>query len=103
MHILLQWDESWRVGGTNTGPSVFDGFVRDTEFTQVVSNHFRLDFNLVKSLAIVHSNNAAGHLRNDNHVSQMCFNDVGFLVDWALLLLLRSFLINAMGLRLRPR
>ena len=42
MHILLQWDESWRVGGTNTGPSVFDGFVSDTEFTQVVSNHFRL-------------------------------------------------------------
>ena len=42
MHILLQWDESWRVGGTNTGPSVFDGFVSDTEFTQIVSNHFRL-------------------------------------------------------------
>ena len=69
MHFLLQRDESRRVSGTNTRPSVFDGFISDAEFTQIMTNHFRLNFNLVESLAIVNTNNAACHLWNNNHVS----------------------------------
>merc|ERR1740124_1938543 len=88
MHFLLQWDESRRVSGTNTRPSVFDGFISDAEFTQI------------ESLAIVNSNNAAGHLWNDNHVSQMCFDDGRFLVDWALLLLLTKLFDQSHGLTL---
>ena len=88
------------MGGTNTRPSVFDGFISDAEFTQIMTNHFRLNFNLVESLAIVNANNAAGHLWNDNHVSQMCFDDVRFLVDWAFLFLLTKLFDQSHGLTL---
>lgn len=40
------------MSGTNTGPSVFDGFVRDGKFAQVMANHIGLDFYLVESLQI---------------------------------------------------
>ena len=40
---LLQWDEARAVGGTNTGPTVLNRLVTDAEFTQMVSNHFRLN------------------------------------------------------------
>jgi len=30
------------VGGTNTGPTVFDGLVGDGELAEIVTDHFRL-------------------------------------------------------------
>ena len=51
-----------------------------------------LDFNLIKSFAIVNTNNGSGHFWDNDHVSQVGFDNIGFLVDWALLLLLAKFL-----------
>jgi len=48
---LLERNETGRVGGTNTGSSVLDWVVRDREFSQVVSDHLRLDFDLVELLS----------------------------------------------------
>ena len=69
---LLERNETGRVGGTNTGSSVLDWVavgtlalsllrpnllpereyvLRDREFSQVVSDHLRLDFDLVELLS----------------------------------------------------
>lgn len=60
-----------------------------------------LDFNLVESLAVVDTNNATSHLRNDDHVSQVCLDDIWFLVDWALFLLLSELFDEGHGLALK--
>lgn len=39
-----------------------------------------LDLNLDEVLAIVHTNNTADHLGDDDHVSQVCLDGLGFLV-----------------------
>lgn len=99
---LLQRNKSGRVGGTDTRPSVFDRLVSDAKFTQIMSNHFRLlksessimrnirkeknvqtksylDFYLVEGLAIIDSYYTSDHLRLDNHVTQMGFDNIWFL------------------------
>jgi hypothetical protein len=43
--------------------------LRDREFSQIMSDHLRLDFDLVELLSTVDANNAANHLWDDNHVS----------------------------------
>ena len=40
---------------TNARSSVVDRLVGDGELTEVVSDHLRLDLNLVECLAVVHS------------------------------------------------
>ena len=40
---ILEWDETGRMGGTNTWPSVLHRLVCDRELSKVVSNHFSLD------------------------------------------------------------
>jgi len=98
------------VGGTDTWPSVLHWLVCDGELAQVVSDHFRLDFDLVEflkfyqhcvatkifevtNLARVNTNDAANHLRNYNHVSQVCPDCIWLLV-WLCLLLGLSELLN---------
>lgn len=41
---------------TNTRTTMLDGLIRDGEFTQVVSDHLRLDLDLVELLARVDTN-----------------------------------------------
>ncbi|KAK7387651.1 hypothetical protein VNO78_22438 [Psophocarpus tetragonolobus] len=36
-----------------------------------MANHVGFNFNLIKSLAVVDSNDATNHLRHDNHVAEM--------------------------------
>lgn len=45
-----------------------------------------LDFNLVESLAVVHSNHGPNHFRQDDHVSQVSLNHLWFLHGRSLLL-----------------
>jgi hypothetical protein len=40
--VLLEGDESGRVGGTDTRATVLDRLVGDGELAQVVSDHLRL-------------------------------------------------------------
>jgi len=59
------------VGSTNTRTVVLDGSVRDGEFGKVVTNHFRLDFNIVEGLTVVNTNNRTNHFRNDEQVTEV--------------------------------
>ena len=89
---LLEGDEPGGVGGSDTGPTVLHGLVRDGELSEVVTHHLGFDLHLVESLAVVDADNGAGHLGNDDHVPQMCLDDVGLLVGRTLLLLLAQLL-----------
>jgi hypothetical protein len=75
--------------------------LRDREFSQIVSNHLRLDFDLVEFLSRVDANNATNHLRNHNHVSQMRLDEVGLLIGLGLLLRLTELLDQTHGLTLK--
>ena len=57
-----------------------------------MSNHLRLDFNLVEFLSGVDTDNAANHLWDDNHVSEVGLDEVCLLVWLGLLLRLTELL-----------
>lgn len=57
-----------------------------------MANHIGLDLNLVERFARVNPNNAADHLRHDNHVTHMGLDKGWLLVRLALLLGLAEFL-----------
>jgi hypothetical protein len=97
---LLERNETRRVGGTNTGTTVLDGLVGDGELSEVVSNHLGLDFNLVEGLAVVHTDDGADHLRDNNHVAEVSLDDGGLLKSWSILLGLTELLDQAHGLAL---
>jgi hypothetical protein len=65
-----------------------------------VSNHLRLDFDLVEFLSRVDANNATNHLRNHNHVSEMRLDEVGLFIGLGLLLRLAELLDQTHGLAL---
>ncbi len=48
MLLLLQRDESGGLGSTDAEPTVLHGLVRDRELSQIVSNHLRLDLDLIE-------------------------------------------------------
>merc|ERR1712113_16491 len=89
---LLEGNETGRVGGADTGSSVLDWSVRDREFGQVVTNHFRLDFDLVELLSGVDTDDAANHFWDNDHISQVSLDQVRFLVWLSLLLGLAELL-----------
>ena len=117
---LLEGNETRRVGGTDTRPSVLDRLaielvsisgllflgtqghvLGNRELAQVVANHLRLDFHLVELLARVDANDAADHLGHDNHVAEVRLDEVGLLVRLGLLLGLPQLLDQAHGLALQ--
>ena len=65
---------------------MLDRLVGQTELSQVVTDHFGLDFDLVKGLAVVDGHHAADHLGYDNDVTQMGL-DHGGLLQWRRVLL----------------
>lgn len=62
-----------------------------------MADHLGLDFDLVELLAAVDANDAADHLRHDDHVSEMCLDQVGLLVGLCVLLRLAQFLDQSHG------
>ena len=62
-----------------------------------MTDHFRLDFDLVELLAAVDTDDASNHLGYDDHVSEMCLDQVGLLVRLRVLLGLAQFLDQAHG------
>uniref|UniRef100_A0A7C9DTU2 Uncharacterized protein n=1 Tax=Opuntia streptacantha TaxID=393608 RepID=A0A7C9DTU2_OPUST len=78
----LKRNEPRRVGGTNTGPTVLHRFVADRKLSQVVTDHFWLDFNLVERLPIVNTNYATNHLRNYDHVAKVSPHWFRFFTWW---------------------
>lgn len=65
-----------------------------------MANHFRLDLNLVELLAGVDADNAANHLRDDNHVTEVRLDEIGLLVGLGLGLGLAQLLDQTHGLAL---
>jgi len=83
---LLERDELGRRGGTNTRATVAHRLVGDRELAKVVSDHVSLDLNGGEDLAVVYADNAANHLRDDNHVTKVGLDDFGLVVRATLLL-----------------
>lgn len=83
--------------GTDTRATVLDGSVRTREFSEVVACHLRLDLNGVEYLAVVDTNNAANHLRNDDHVTEVGLDDCGLFIRWSFLLSFAQFLNQTHG------
>lgn len=69
---------------------MLDWLVRDRELSQIMTNHFRLDFNLVECLAIVHPNDASYHLRHDDHIAQVGFDEIWLLTSWSFPFLIQN-------------
>lgn len=57
-----------------------------------MADHLGLDFDLVEFLAAVDTDDAADHLGHDDHVSQVCLDQVGLLVGLGVLLRLSQLL-----------
>jgi len=74
------------VGGSDAGPAVLDWLVRDAELSQVVADHLGLDLDLVEGLAVVDADDAADHLGDNDHVSQVSLDASGLLKCRRLLL-----------------
>jgi len=89
------------VSCTDTWPTVLDWLVCDGELAEVVANHFWLDFNLVEFLSRVDADDASNHLRNDNHITQMCLDEIRLLVWLCLLLCFAELLDETHGLALQ--
>jgi hypothetical protein len=57
-----------------------------------VSDHLRLDFNLVELLSGVDTDDTANHFRDDNHVTKVSLDQIWLLVGLGLLLSLAELL-----------
>ena len=66
--------------GADAGPSMLDRLIADRELAQVEADHLGLDLDLIELLARVNPNHAADHLGHHDHVPQVRFHQVGFLV-----------------------
>jgi hypothetical protein len=74
--------------------------LRDREFSQIMSNHLRLNLNLVEFLSRVDTNDATNHLRDNDHVSEVSLDKVWLLIGLSLLLCLSQLLDQTHGLAL---
>ena len=66
-----------------------------------MSNHLRLDFNLVEFFSRVDADDGANHLGHDKHVAEVSLDNIGLLVGLGLLLGLAELLDKAHGLPLQ--
>ena len=69
-----------------------NGFVRQRELTEVMSDHLWFDFNLVEGFTVVNTDDASDHVGKDDHVSEMGFHNGRFLVGESFFLGLAEFL-----------
>ena len=65
-----------------------------------MADHLGLDFDLVELLSGVDTDDAADHLGDDNHVTEVGLDEVGLLVGLGLLLRLAELLDQTHGLAL---
>mmetsp|Transcript_183161 Transcript_183161/g.445908 ORF Transcript_183161/g.445908 Transcript_183161/m.445908 type:complete len:316 (+) Transcript_183161:160-1107(+) len=77
---LVERDEAGGVVGTDTGAAVADRLVGDGELAKVAADHLGLDLYDIEVLAIVHGDDRADHLRQDNHVAKVSLHGDGLLM-----------------------
>jgi hypothetical protein len=75
------------------------GYLR--ELSEVMADHFGLDFNLVENLTVVDGNDGANHLGNDDHITEMGLDGGRLLVTNSLLLGSTELLNETHGLALQ--
>jgi hypothetical protein len=71
------------------------------EFTKVMTNHFRADFDLVESLTVVDTNDGTDHFRDDDHVTQVGLDGRGLFARGGFSLGLAKLLDETHGLALQ--
>jgi len=69
---------------------VLDRLVCDGKLTEVVSDHVGLDLHLVEHLTVVHTDDRADHLWEDDHVAQVSLDALGLLASCGVAILLGS-------------
>ena len=79
-NFLLQRNELRRVSSTDTRAVMLHRTVGEREFTQIVTNHLSLDFNIVEITTIVNTNNTSNHFRNNDHVTKMSLHSFRTLI-----------------------
>jgi hypothetical protein len=84
------------VGSTNTGFTVLNGLVTESKLAQVVADHFRLNFDVGETLAVVNTNNGADHLRDDDSITQVSLDSLRLVTDGGLTLRLSELLNQAL-------
>ena len=80
---LFQWDETGGVSGTNTGSTVTDWLVGHGEFTNVVVDHFWLDFNLVEDFIVFQNDISYKMIRGESRsrvIEVRCNETLSFTV-----------------------
>ena len=80
---LFQWDETGGVSGTNTGSTVTDWLVGHGEFTDVVVDHFWLDFNLVEDFIVFQNDISYKMIRGESRsrvIEVRCNETLSFTV-----------------------
>lgn len=78
-----------------------NGSVGDGKFTKVVTNHLRLDVDMIENLAVVDRNLGVNHFRDDEHIAQVGLNDRGLIKRATLRLCLAKLLDERHGLSLQ--
>merc|ERR1712212_1185184 len=80
------------MSGTDTGTTMTNRFVGQRELSKVMSNHLRFDFNLIECLPVVDADDGTDHIRQHDHVSEMCLHHGRFLVHRSFFLRFPQFL-----------
>ena len=71
------------MGSTDTWSTMLDGLVADRELCKIMTGHLWLDFDAVEHLSIVDANDAADHLWDNDHISQVGLDNSRLLVWWS--------------------
>lgn len=77
---------------------LFDRLVGDTEFSQVVANHFSFDFNGSELGTVVHANHGTDHFRDNDHVTEVGLDYCWLFTECGSALGLSQFLDQGEGL-----
>jgi len=100
-YSLSERDESGGRRRPDTWSTVSSRLVGNGEFPKVVSDHLRLDLNLVERVSVVDADDGTNHLWNDDHVSEVRSHGLWLLSLWGFLLGLVELLNQSVSLALQ--
>ena len=75
--------------------------LRNTKLPQIKPHHLRLDLDLVEFFPAVDPNHAPNHLGHDNHVPQVCLDEIWLLIRLGFLLRFPQLFDQAHGFALQ--